>query len=331
MATRGARIAVVGATGALGTEVLALLDASSLRIGQLVLSATDRSFGEDVEFQGEVIPVGSELPALLGLDLVICCAPAAAARDVVRSALHAEVPCIDASGALQGAPDVPLRLAPDTEGVETAPLVASPVGAALTWAPVLRALRDLAPLRRVQGTVLDAASATGRPGIEALSIESLALFNQQELPTDGVERRPLAFDCHPSSGELDAEARSDRERQLASSLERLLGGPLPVSAAWVQVPAFVGQLSALNIQFDAAVDPEKAALCLAAAPGVELWPNDDEGPNLRAVAGRDRVVAGHPRRDPVDASALRLWIGGDLLRLAAGCAVALAAARLGAS
>src|SRR2546428_9383715 len=99
MATRGMRLCVTGATGALGTEVLAALDAARLPIAQLVAVAGERSLGAELDFQGELVPAATELPALHRLDLLIHCGPPTAAPDIARAALRAEVAGIDCSGA----------------------------------------------------------------------------------------------------------------------------------------------------------------------------------------------------------------------------------------
>jgi aspartate-semialdehyde dehydrogenase len=327
MATRGMRLGITGATGALGTEVLAALDAARLPIAQLVAVAGDRSLGAELDFQGELVSVSLELPALHGLDLLLHCAPAATAADVVRAALRAEVACIDLSGAFAQRTEVPLGWAARADLATPAPLRGAPVDAALVWLPVLSALAPLGGAMRVRATILDGASALGRAGIDALSRQSLALFNQQELE-DEEEAPPLAFDCRPASGEREDGGRRAREAALAAVLARALDPAPTVSARWIQVPAFVGQISALTIAGERAIDPAEAALALAKAPGVELWSASEEGPNLRAVAGRDVVVASHPERAAADADALFLWAAGDLLRLAAANAVALAAARV---
>src|SRR5262245_9464035 len=137
MATRGVRLGITGATGALGTEVLAALDAARLPIAQLVAVAGERSLGAELDFQGELVPVVTELPALIGLDLVIHCGPASAAADVARAALRAEVPCIDCSGAFAQRAEVPLGWG--ARGGR-APLLAAPVDAALVWLPLLETL-----------------------------------------------------------------------------------------------------------------------------------------------------------------------------------------------
>ena len=111
MASGGLRLGVAGATGALGGEVLTVLDESPLRIAELLLLASDRSVGTEVDFQGQGYPVQAEVPNLRGLDLLFLCAPGDVSLELARKALHAEVPCIDLSGVLATSDDVPLRIA----------------------------------------------------------------------------------------------------------------------------------------------------------------------------------------------------------------------------
>jgi aspartate-semialdehyde dehydrogenase len=330
MRSPGVRIAVLGATGALGGEVLAALDASTLRIAELVPVATDRSLGQDIEFQGEIYAVEARPPRLRGLDLVFCCAPPEASLDLVRDALKAGVPCIDCSGALTASEEVPVRVAalPASAGDEGAPAIATPAGPELAWSLVLAPLHRAAGVRRVVGSVLEAASVAGRLGIEALSADSLALFNPQEQrdPTDAS--RPLAFDCHPSVGSVDEDGSTAHESRIAPVLRRLLGSEIAVAISAVQVPAFIGQASLLAVETQQPLDAKQAEDLLSRAPGVELWEQDPEGPSLRAVAGRDVVLVGRVRRDPSTPHGLLLWAVADALRLAAANAVELAAARL---
>jgi len=327
---RGARIGVLGATGALGSEVLAALDASRLRIGEIVAVATERSLGEDIEFQGEVYPVAAERPALKGLDLVFACAPPAPSLEWIREALRAEVPCIDCSGALLASGEVPLRVAalPPLPEAEGQPAVATPSGAALAWSLVLAPLQRAAGLRRVSGTVMESASAGGRDGVTALSAETLALFNQQESNVPAAFGRPLAFDCHPSLEPPEEDGHAPREQDLGRSVQRLLDAEFGVAATFVQIPTFLGQASVLSVETEEPLDPKEAEDFLAQAPGIDLWRLGGEGPNLRAAAGRDVVVVGRTRRDPSSPRGLLLWLAADPLRLSAANAVALAVARL---
>lgn len=330
MTNPGVRIGVLGATGALGSEVLVALDESRLRIAEIVPVATDGSLGEEIEFQGGDYAVVTEVASLRGLDLVFCCAPPDPSLEWVREALRSEVPCIDCSGALVDSEEVPLRaaaLAPPP-GAEGVPVVSTPDAAVLAWSLVLAPLHRAAVLKRVVGTVLESASAAGREGIAALSTESLALFNQRDVPDPVVFDRPLAFDCHATLEAPDEDGHSPRERALQQGIARLLGAPIEVAATVAQVPAFVGQASALAIETERPLDPKEAEDHLAQAAGVELWIHGPEGPNLRAAAGRDVAIVGRVRADPSTPNGLLLWISTDALRLTATNAVALAVARL---
>lgn len=329
MASAGSRIGIVGATGALGSEVLAALDASSLRVREILPVATDRSLGQEIEFAGELYPVACDAPSLHGLDLVFVCAPPAASLEWVRAALRAAVPCIDLAGSLSASGEVPLLAAGFARPpeAEASPVVAAPGGAALAWARVLQPLDAWTRLVRVTGALLDAASAGGREGIESLYGESLAIFNQRELPEPDVFGAPVAFDCLPDPGRSEGGDQSPREERLVGELARLLGGHVRLGIQALQVPAFVGHGSALWIEGESELDPERAEAVLAKAPGVEIWQGPG-GPNVRAAAGRDVVLASRPRRDPSAPGALRLWLVADALCLAACNAVELAVARL---
>lgn len=327
MGSRGKRICVVGATGALGGEVLTALASSALRVSEIVPIATDRSLGTDIEFQGEDYPVQTEMPSLRGIDLLLLCAPASVSLDCARQSLRAEVPCIDLSGAMAGSAEVPLSLGEPRDEVATAPLIAVPPGACLAWARVLGPLKQAAGLLRIVGTSLEAASVGGRRGIDALYTESLAIFGQSEASDPEVFPGPVAFDCLPGAGS-SAESDAEREAVLADTLARILGARVPLTVTSVQVPAFVGHAAALAIETESDIDLAEAAAVLDKAVGVEVTAAPGSGPTMRAAAGRDVVLVGRLRRDPSRERGLLLWLAADLLKLSAASAVQLSVARL---
>lgn len=322
----GPRIAVAGGSGSLGREVAAVWGERNLPLGEWIPCASEGSQGEDVELAGEVWPVRAERPALAALDLVVVCTPRDAALAWVRDALRSEVPCVDGSGALAASPEVPLVLSAlsGAGAAAGAPAVASPAGAALTWAPPLAAVRDAAGLRRAVGTVLRAAGRAGRAGLEALSEETVALLSQREPPPPAVFPAPVAFDCWPLG-----EAGRAFEDELPGQLSRLLGAEVGVAADGVQVPAFAGEASSVRVELERDAPVAELEAALAKAPGVELWSGPAPGPGLRDAAGRDAVLVGPPRSQPGLPGWAALWIAGDPLRLAARNLVALAEARLG--
>jgi aspartate-semialdehyde dehydrogenase len=313
----GLRIAVAGASGTLGRDVVAVLQERRFPVRELVPFATDRSTGEDVEFLDDALPVESQAPPLRGFDLLVLCAPPAASLELVREALRAEVPCIDCSGALAASREVPLLVAE----------LCAPAAALGAAAP------RAAGLRRVVGTVLRSASLGGRSGIEALSQETIALLSQRELPDPSVFHAPVAFDCVPTVGERDfaegvAPGTTLAERDLVRDLQRLLGRPVPAVASVVQVPTFVGDGSALVVETERAVSGEELPGLFEKAPGVEAWPRDSVGPTTRDAAGREVALVGQPRPDPSSERGLVLWVAADAIRMTAVNAVRLAEARL---
>jgi aspartate-semialdehyde dehydrogenase len=159
--------------------------------------------------------------------------------------------------------------------------------------------------------------------------ESLALFNQQDIPDPTVYSRPIAFDCGPGMQRQDLGGELDREEHTAAVLGRLLGDDIGFSITMVQVPTFLGLGIVLHVSTREPLAVEEARALLAKAEGVDLWPDDVEGPSLRAAAGRGEVLVGRMGSDPSLGNGLRLWLATDPVCLAAANAVRLAEARLG--
>lgn len=319
----------------LGEEVIAVLEEERTLVSELRAFASDSSVGRDIDFAGDVIAVETGEPRLKGLDLVILCTPPEAALGLVRAALRSEVPCLDCSGSLVSSSDVPLVIASlgSNDLVSNAPLLSTPVGPALSWAPVLSALQRAAGLERVVGTVLHSASAAGHRGIAALSDETTALLNQREPQEPGVFPWPVAFDCHPyaaQAGEAgEKEGYSKSESLLTSALERLLGPDVGLAITSIQVPAFAGEASSLTIQTTEPLEPSAAIKALEAASGIDVRP-DANVPGLRDGVGLDEVLVSRVRSDRSHrgaGSGLQLWISADPVRLAAVNVVKLARAR----
>ena len=314
----GHRIVLFGVTGQLGRELVENLDASGWPIAELVGVASAASLGRDFEFRGDELDVVAELPVLKGRDLVLVCTPRGPALEIVREALRAEVPCIDCSGALATRTAVPLARR-DGEGLEKAPLVTIASSTTLAWRPVLEALRDAAGLARVAGTVLCSASAWGGEGVASLSDESIALFNQSELPESGPAGRPMAFDVVPG-GAIDLE-------RVQSELLRELGDAVPLAVSGLQVPTFVGEGTVLALELERPLSLADVERILSERTELSLG----ERPSLRDALGRPVILVG---RVEVDTSgpagrAYRLWLASDPLRLVADAAMRAAGRRLG--
>jgi aspartate-semialdehyde dehydrogenase len=332
-ASRGLRIVLVGATGALGQELREVLASSSLPIAELMPVATDASIGSEIEFRGEPLFVEPELPALRGYDLVLLCTPAAASLELVREALRAEVPCIDCSGVLGGSVEVPLAMHDWTAAEELAkPVTGVPLGATLGLVRVLAALDATAGLERVVATLVHPAAHAGRAGIEALSAETIALLSQAEPPDPEVFPGPVAFDCVPGAQTLASAGPGDLgatalEERIAGEVKRLLGGSFGMAVTCLQVPTFLGEGASLAIETREPLSVEDAMAALEKAARVELWAAGEGAPSTRDTAGREDALVGRVRRDPSRENGLLVWLAVDGLRLVASEVVALAEAR----
>lgn len=328
MSEHGIRIAVAGAGGTLGRELLDALGEAALPIAELIPFGTDASLGHDVDFAGMSLPVASEAPVLRGLDALVLCTPIAPAAELARDALRAEVACLDASGAFLDTPEVVLGLAglvPDA-ALLAAPLLSAPPGSPLAWGRLVHAAAGDEPLVGVDATLLASAGDLGRDGIQALSDQTVALLNQTGRE-DQVEREELlglAFDCRP----VDTPDRT--AALLGTVLARLRGGVVPTHATRVRVPTFVGEGAVLRLGFDRMPDVEAMRKRLEAAPGIDLWTHG-EAPTTRNTAGQDDVLTSPPALDPgaqEDRASVSLWATADPVRVAARNLVDLLRARL---
>jgi len=323
------RVAVLGATGALGSELLGVLEEQPLLpIRELLPLASEESFGEVVTFKGDEVSVLTGLPDLTGVDLLFLCAPQEACMELVRHALDKAVFAIDLSGALAVTPEVPLLLScieSEAQAIN-APLIATPSSAALIWASILRPLQALG-LRRAVGTILESVGGSGRDGLDALSGEAVALFSQRELPEPVIFSKQIAFDCLPAVGPVDESGVSQLEQRLHAQLQRLLGKDLVLGIHSVQVPTFAGQGLSLAVDLDPDVTIERVEAALREAPGISLWKPSELGPTLREALGSDDVLIGRLRPEPSTPGSFLLWAVGDPLRLCALNAVELALER----
>jgi aspartate-semialdehyde dehydrogenase len=330
MARRGHRVAIIGATGTLGSDLVEVLEERDYPIVELIPVATDQSLGEEVTLHGESRPVLTGDVPLRGVDVAFLCLPADAAAQWLRQALEASVPCIDLSGSLAARGDVPvvvadLALPPDAL---RQPIVSGPPGPALALALALAPLEARFGLRRVIGTCLESASGVGREGIRTLEAEVVALFNQEEPPEPSVFAGPVAFDCVPElEHPEDAHGAGPGETALVGLLQRLLGAPVPMAITRVRVPTFAGLGLSLALETREPASPEAARDALLKAASVELWDPDAVGPSTRDAVARASVLVGRLRRDPTAGGGLLLWLAADPVRLAATNAVRIAEAR----
>ena len=246
------RVAVYGATGALGREVLLALEGHGLPIGDLTVVGGVTSAGKEAYWRGRPVTVlGEQLVDIHDLDVAVLAVPTSAAAALRSTLIDAGIFVIDLS-ASQGEGALPLVWpSVDMEGLETHPGgVALPCGIAGALAPLLRALQDLGCLAELDVTALTTAQAVGRKGEEALSSQTVALLNQR-IPTPAAFGGVLAFNLLPGSAEAGLEGDPVAQQGIAQ-LNQLLPwtAEVAMSVRVVQVPVFAGLGLAVRLRFE---------------------------------------------------------------------------------
>ena len=289
------RIAVVGATGAVGTVTLSFLAERGYE--QVRAFASARSVGRPVKFGSRELMVEEATGKALAagdLDLCLFSVGSAASRKLVPEAVRGGAVCVDKSSAFRLADDVPL-VVPEVNGaraLEHGGIVANPNCSTIPLTCALEPLRQAAGLRRVRLSTYQAASGAGAQAMERLrGLEPAAGDLGMDWPFDGVEFEEEA--------KLRAETRKILELQ-----------ELPLSATCVRVPVLVGHAEAVWLETEEPLSPEQARSLLDAAPGVAVV----DFPTPRMAAGRDDVLVGRIRRDPTAENGLCLFIVCDNLR-----------------
>jgi len=321
------RVGVLGATGAVGGEIVKVLDQVGWRPSSLVALARSSTATTHVEYGAERVPVDDwKDEALEGLDLLFVAVPREAGRAAGELALRAGIQIVDCSGAFALDADVPLvvpwinpeRLSDVTRGV-----VAIPDASAVLVASVLGPLHRAGVECEADATLLVPASREGRAGIDELSRQVVALFNSGTQPRK-VFPRGLAFDLLPTVGAVGEDGWTDAERRVVAEIERVVG-PVPVEVTLVGVPVFSGLSGQITLRPDRPVMPDLVSRLLEDG-GVRV--PDEAGvrglPRPRKVEGRPFAHAGRIRAGR-DGRTVHVWLSMDNLRTAATVAVASAA------
>lgn len=325
-------VGIVGATGAVGKDILEVLHHARWRPEKVVAAASPGTAIPFVDYGDESIPVEDARHLDTGaLDVVVLAAPEAASRDVGERALDDGIPVIDVSGAFAGEPDVPMVVPwvnPEAlANIGLRGVVAVPGAPALLLASALGPLARAGIVGDAHATVLVPASSWGRDGIEELSRQVVALLNAGTPPRK-IFPDGLAFDLMPSVGLPGEDGWTDREARVTEQVHALLGAELPLSVSLVGVPVFSGTSADLTIRLGRRVLPDLAARILADG-GVSL-PTEAGSrflPRPRRVEGQPFLNAGRLRTSE-DGTRLHLWLGLDNLRATATAAVSLVAAAM---
>ena len=312
-------VAILGATGAVGQELLTLLEERSFPLKQLRLLASPRSAGQTVVFKGQsltVEPVSAE--ALSGVDVVLASAGGSVSRQWAPVAVEQGAVVIDNSSAFRMDPAVPL-VVPEVNpqaALTHQGIIANPNCTTILLSLALAPLAALRPLRRVVVSTYQSASGAGARAMEELRQLSRTVLDGGEARSE-VLPHSLAFNLFLHNSPLQANGYCEEELKMLNETRKIMQLPeLSLSATCVRVPVLRAHSEAVNIEFEAPLSVAEARAALAQAPGVELIEDFETNrfPMPTDVTGRDPVAVGRIRQDLSHPQALELWLCGDQIR-----------------
>jgi aspartate-semialdehyde dehydrogenase len=321
------RVAVVGATGAVGQDLRRLLETRDFPCDEVVFVATQRSKGRRLPFRGsEVTVVAIDDPGIFdGVDIALFSAGGGTSREYAPQAVEAGAMVVDNSSAWRMDPDVPLVVSevnPEALDAVGKGIIANPNCTTMVAMLPLKALHDVFGLRAMVATSFQAAGGAGQKGIDELAEQVPVLHAEQDLlRADGaaasklveakVHADTLAYNVVPWLGSAAGDlGYTDEEMKLQNESRKILGLPeLLVSPTCVRVPVMVGHAIAVRASFDERVSAAHALRAMERFPGLVL----DDVPTPLAWAGRDEVAVGRVRMDLEDPHALNFFVVGDNL------------------
>jgi len=316
---RPLRVAILGATGAVGQELLQLLDERQFPVGELIPLASPRSAGQRLLWKDqslEIRPV--EASVFSTVDLVLASAGGSVSKQWAPIAAAAGAVVIDNSSAFRLDSDVPL-VVPEVNpeaAFEHNGIIANPNCTTILLTLALAPLHAIRPIRRVVVSTYQSASGAGARAMEELRDLSRTVLDGGE-PVSRVLPHSLAFNLFLHNSPLQANGYCEEELKMLNETCKIMGVPeLRLSATCVRVPVLRAHSEAVNIAFDEPFPVAEARQLLARAPGVELLEDFEANrfPMPTDVTGRDPVAIGRIRQDLSDPHALELWLCGDQIR-----------------
>jgi aspartate-semialdehyde dehydrogenase len=323
------RVAVVGATGAVGTVMLRKLRERGFPAREVVPFASERSAGRELAGVGIVQPLRDD--TIRDFDLALFSAGATTSGEWAPRFVDAGCVVVDNSSRFRRDDDTPLVVSevnPDALDRHHG-LIANPNCSTMQLMVVLKPILDRAGIERLIVSTYQSVSGTGVKAVEELRAQTRAELDGAEAPAPSVYPHPIAFNVLGGAGNfVDGDDHTDEERKMIFETRKILDLPgLGISVTCARVPVIASHSESVNVQTRDPIEPDAVRELLRGAPGVLVVddPASDGYPTARAGAGRDEVLVGRIRRDPSHERALNLWVVSDnLLKGAATNAVQIA-------
>lgn len=312
-------VAVVGATGAVGTEMIATLQQRQFPVGKLRLFASEKSEGRSLEFKGKKISVETiNENSFKGIDIALFSAGAERSKKWAPVAARSGCVVIDNSSQWRMDPEVPL-VVPEVNPHDLdwhKGIIANPNCSTIQMVVALKPIHDAAKIRRVVVTTFQAVSGTGKKAMDELMQQTADLLNFKNIKCN-VYPHQIAFNVLPQIDKFLDNGYTKEEMKMVNETRKIIGdNSIRVTATTVRVPVFRGHSEALNIETKKKLTANQVREILAQAPGVIVFdaPEKSIYPLPIHCDGKDEVFVGRIREDESIENGINMWIVSDNLR-----------------
>ena len=314
-------VAVVGATGAVGNEMVATLEQRKFPVKKLTLLASARSIGKTLSYKGEEVPIDElKEDSFKGIDIGLFSPGGAVSTKFAPIAAASGCVVIDNTSAFRMEPDVPLIVPEVNEHAigqyKKRGIIANPNCSTIQMVVVLKPLHDAAKIKRVVVSTYQAVSGTGKKAIYELEQQVLAIYNNKRVENK-VYPWQIAFNVLPHIDSFLENGYTKEEMKMVNETKKIMeDDSIKVTATTVRVPVFYGHSESVNIEFEKDLSPDKARKLLKKAPGVKVIddPAKNKYPLAIHAAGKDDTFVGRIRRDDSVPYGLNLWVVADNIR-----------------
>ena len=314
------KVAVVGATGAVGRELLRTLAERNFPVSEVAAIASGRSTGQEVSFGDDAVLKVRNLEQFdfTGWDLALFSPGAAISAIHAPRAASAGCLVIDNTSHFRMEHDVPLvvpEVNPHALARIRRNIVANPNCSTIQMVVALKPLHDLATVRRVVVSTYQSVSGAGKEGMDELFTQTKGSF-VNDPPTIQQFTKQIAFNVIPHIDGFMDDGATREEWKMAVETRKILDPDILVQATCVRVPVFIGHAEAITVEFERPITIEQARQALRAAPGLVLHDTRDDGGYATPMetAGEDSVYVSRLRRDPTVENGLAFWCAADNLR-----------------
>ena len=317
--SRSYRVAILGATGAVGKELIELLATRNFPLADLKLLASPRSAGTTLSFKGETLRVEStDTSSFQAIDLVLASAGGNTSKALAPRAVASGAIVIDNSSAYRMDPNVPLII-PEVNPQEVHQhqgIIANPNCTTILMNVVVWPLHQVQPIKRIVASTYQSASGAGAKAMAEVISQSRDVLDGKQ-PNPEVFPYPLAFNLFLHNSPMTATGYCEEELKMINETRKIFGdSSIRITATCVRVPILRAHSEALNLEFHQPFSADKAKMILQQAPGVKLvedWQNNYFPMPIEA-SGLDEVLVGRIRQDLSHDCGLDLWLSGDQIR-----------------